>query len=116
MLTFADIERIASPFPGIETSTSYGTPALKVAKKLILRMHQKEDAIVLMLESVEEQRALTQQDPMTFYITDHYEGYPAILVRPIVGKTELQALIERAWRRVARQRDLTAFDEQRSDD
>ena len=55
MITFDQIERLAAVFPGIEVSKSYGTPAIKVRKKLILRMHQKEDAIAIMLNSVEEQ-------------------------------------------------------------
>lgn len=112
MLTFAQIETMASPFPGIDSSTSYGTPALKVAKKLIVRLHQKEDAIVVMLESVEEQKALIDSDPMTYYITDHYDGYSAVLVRPTVDPEALSRLIERAWRRVARQKDLAAFEAQ----
>ena len=50
MLTFNRILKLASSFPGIEESTSYGTSALKVGKKLVLRMHDKEDAIVLLLD------------------------------------------------------------------
>jgi len=109
MITFDRIVEISKPFPGIEVGTSYGTPALKVGKKLILRMHQKEDAIVLLLDSVEDQEELIQSDPMGFYITDHYIGYPAVLVRPTVEEALFRDLLERSWRRVARKKDIDAF-------
>ena len=110
VITFKWIENLAKSFPGTEVSTSYGTPAIKVGKKLVLRMHQKEDAIVLLLDTVDEQRELTQRDPMTFFITDHYVGYPAVLIRPTVDEPILRDLMEKSWRRIARKSDLIAFD------
>ena len=110
MITFERIAELAARFPGTEVSTSYGTPAIKVGKKLILRMHQKEDAIVMMLGSVEEQQSLIQQDPMAYYITDHYDGYAAVLIRPIIEENELSDLIENTWRRVASKADIKAFE------
>ncbi len=110
MITFDRIKTFAKSFPGTEVATSYGTPAIKVGKKLVLRMHQKEDAIVLLLNSVEEQQELIQSDPMAFYITDHYVGYAAVLVRPTVEESIFRDLMELSWRRVARKSDLAAFD------
>ena len=110
MLTFDHIEQLARRFPGIEAGTSYGTPALRVAKKLLLRMHEREDAIVLLLGSVEEQQALMAQDPMQFFITDHYQGYPAVLVRPTLDETRFIELLEASWRARARKKDLTVFE------
>ena len=111
MITFDTIRDMARSFPGTEESTSYGTPAIKVAKKLMLRLHNKEDAIVVLLNSVEEQQALMARDPMTFYITDHYEGYAAVLVRPTIPEAEFREIMELAWRRVARKKDLEAFEQ-----
>ena len=110
MITFDRIRMIAAGFPGTEVSTSYGTPAIKVAKKLVLRLHNKEDAIVMLLDSVEEQQHLISADPMTFYITDHYQGYAAVLVRPTVEESEFRTLFEKSWRRVARKRDVEAYE------
>jgi len=110
VITFEWIENLAGSFPGTEVSTSYGTPAIKVGKKLILRMHQKEDAIVLLLDTVDEQHELIQRDPMAFFITDHYVGYPAVLIRPTVDESMFRDLMEKSWRRVARQSDLMAFE------
>ena len=110
MITFKKLESLAESFPGTEVSTSYGTPAIKVGKKLVLRMHQKEDAIVLLLGTVDEQRELIRRDPMAFFITDHYAGYPAVLIRPTVNESIFRDLVEKSWRRLARKPDLIAFE------
>jgi hypothetical protein len=110
VITFALVEEIAKSFPGTEVSTSYGTPAIKVGKKLILRLHQKEDAIVVLLNSVEEQQHLISRDPMAFYITDHYAGYPAVLVRPTIEESTFREVMETAWRRVARKKDIAEYE------
>ena len=110
MITFTLIEEIAKLLPGTEVSTSYGTPAIKVGKKLILRLHQKEDAIVVLLNSVEEQQHLISRDPMAFYITDHYAGYPAVLVRPTIEESTFREVMEIAWRRVARKKDIAEYE------
>jgi hypothetical protein len=81
-----------------------------VSKRLFARLHGKEDAIVLLLNTVREQQDLIALDPMSFYITDHYEGYAAILVRPTVDKDAFFELLELAWRRVARKRDVSEYD------
>jgi len=110
MITFKTIKKIAEKLPGSVESTSYGTPAIKVGKKLVLRLHQKEDAIVLLLNTVEKQQQLIESDPMTFYITDHYSGYPAILVRPTISEEEFTNLVEIAWRRVANKKQIAQYE------
>lgn len=110
MLNFARITRLATTFPGTSVGTSYGTPAIKVGKKLLLRMHQKEDAIVVMLGSVHEQQQLIKDDPLGFFITDHYQGYAAVLVRPTLDEAVFSGLLERAWRRAAKKSDIAAYD------
>ena len=110
MITLRVIQKLAKTFPGTEESTSYGTPAIKVGKRLILRLHQKEDAIVVLLNTVEEQQLFISQDPMSFYITDHYTGYPAVLVRPTIEETSFREVMELAWRRVARKADIVTYE------
>lgn len=110
MITLQVIRRLAKSFPGSEEGTSYGTPGFRVAKKLYLRLHGKEDAIVLLLNSVAEQQRFIAQDPMAFYITDHYEGYAAVLVRPTIDELAFREVMELAWRRVARKRDIAQYD------
>ena len=97
--------------PGAIEEKSYGTPGFKVKKRLFARLHQKEDAIVLLLNSVEEQEELIAKDPIVYYITDYYIGYAAILVRPILEDGEFFPLLEHAWKRVAEKDDLQLYEE-----
>ncbi len=110
MITIQVIRKLAKSFPGIEESTSYGTPAMKVGGKLVLRLHQKEDAIVVLLNTVAEQKRFISQDPMSFYITDHYSGYPAVLVRPTIEEANFREIMELAWRRVAKKQDIAVYE------
>ncbi|MGE5615662.1 MAG: hypothetical protein ACM3X5_01980, partial [Bacillota bacterium] len=49
-----------------------------------------------------DRQIMMQANPQVFFLTDHYVGYPWILVRlEAVRKTELPELLERAWALVA---------------
>jgi len=99
--TFDDVRKIAFALPGVKEGTSYGTPALKVGGKLIARVHQAMDCLVLRTDFMDRE-ILLQSAPDAFFITDHYRDYPWILVRfAVVEKRALPDLIERAWRLVA---------------
>jgi hypothetical protein len=110
MITLNTIRHLIKRLPGAEEGSSYGTAGFKVGKRLFARLHQKEDAIVILLNSVEEQQDLIARDPMTYYITDHYKGYGAVPVRPTIDEQEFSALLEHAWRRVARKGDLNEYE------
>lgn len=52
-------------------------------------------------------------DPETFYITNHYLNYPAMLVRlSTVQPDDLRKLIEASWRRGAPAKLVAAYDNQ----
>ena len=100
-VTFEQVRLIAHTLPGVEDSTSYGTPALKVRGKLLARLHQSGECLVLRAALLDRE-ILLQSDPRVFFITDHYRDYPWILVRfASVDPRALPELIERAWRLVA---------------
>jgi len=99
MPTWHDVIAIGSRFPGVEVTTSYGTPALKVRQKFMCRLRTDPDALVLRVSDLGEREALLQGQPEAFFTTPHYDGYPAVLVRlEAVDPTELAELIEEAWR------------------
>ena len=110
MIKLDDIRSMIQRLPSAAEAPSYGTPGFKVRKKLFARLHQKEDAIVVLLNSVQEQQELMARDPMTYYITDHYIGYAAVLVRPTIDESEFFSLLEHAWRRVAGKEDLREYE------
>jgi hypothetical protein len=111
--TFDDIRKIAHALPGVVDGTSYGTPALKVGGKLIARLHQSMDCVVLRSDLLDRE-ILLQSAPEAFFITDHYRDYPWILLRlGVVEKSALPDLIERAWRLVASKTQLKKRDNDR---
>lgn len=110
MISLATLRKMIKRLPDAVEEKSYGTPGFKVKKKLFARLHQKEDAIVILLNTVEEQQGLIKKDPATYYITDHYAGYPAVLVRPHIDDDEFFLLLEHAWRRVASKAALREYD------
>jgi hypothetical protein len=87
--------------PGVEESTSYGTPAFKVKTKLIARFHQDGESLVIPVEFADREVLMAEQ-PEVFYITDHYLNYPYVLVRlSTVRADQLPDLLRQAWRRLA---------------
>jgi hypothetical protein len=71
-----------------------------VGKKFLMREKERMDHVrVLKLASVDEQEFMLAHDPDVFFITGHYRGWPAVLVRlDRIDRKSLTALIERAWR------------------
>jgi len=110
LTNYDDVREIAHALPGVVDSTSYGTPALKVGGKLIARMHQSMDCLVLRTDLLDRE-ILMQSAPDAFFITDHYRDYPWILVRfGVVERRALPDLIERAWRLVASKTLVKKYD------
>ena len=103
--------KVALGFPGMEVSTSYGTPALKVKGKFMARLRSEaEGALAIRCDFVDRQMLLSAA-PEVFFLTDHYRDYPMILVRlDQVRADALPDLIERAWRMIAPKALITAFD------
>src|SRR6185503_12109655 len=100
-LTWAAVRKLALAFPGVDEGTSYGTPAFHVRRKFLLRLKEDGQSIAIRIDFADRD-VLMQIDPETFYITDHYAAYPAMLVRlSRVKAGQLREVIEQAWRRTA---------------
>ncbi len=102
---------LALRLPGVEESTSYGTPSLKVKGKIMSRLRtEAEGALALRCDFLDRQ-ILLQADPDAFFLTDHYLNYPMILVRlDKVRRSALPDLLERAWRLAAPAKLVAEFD------
>jgi hypothetical protein len=111
--TWEDVTAIGARFPGLEQSTSYGTPSLKVRNKFVCRMRTNPDALVMRVTHMGEREALLQGDPKTFFSTPHYDGYPAVLINlDTIDPVELAELIEDAWRLQAPKRLVAEYEQQ----
>ncbi|MEC3975590.1 MmcQ/YjbR family DNA-binding protein [Amycolatopsis sp. H20-H5] len=99
MTTWEEVVRLSSGLPGVEESTSYRTPALKVAGKLFARLREEAEGGLMLVCSMEEKEALLASGDPAFYTTPHYDGYASILVDlDKVGREQLVELLEEAWR------------------
>lgn len=78
-VTYETVRRLALSFTNVEEGSSYGTPALKVKKKMFVRLKEDGETIVLKT-TFEEREELIAADPETYFITDHYLNYEYVLV------------------------------------
>jgi hypothetical protein len=101
-VTFDDVRKIALAWPEVEDGTSYGTPALKVRKKLLARLREDGDSLVMPGVPLDEREMLVESQPKVFYFTDHYKDYPMVLIRLSKAKrATVESLLLRNWRALA---------------
>lgn len=97
-MTFEEVRCIALSLPGVQESTSYGTAAFKAGRKLLARLREDGESLVVGT-TFEERAEMMAADPETYYITDHYLNYPWVLVRlPVVHPDAMRDLLNRALR------------------
>ena len=83
-MTFRTVRAIGLKLPGVEESTMYGTPALKLGGRMIacVASHKSAEPGTLAVRTDLEQRdMLIAEDPDTYYVKDHYRSFPVVLVR-----------------------------------
>jgi hypothetical protein len=114
-MTWDEVRKIALALPGVEESTSYGTPSFKVAGKFLTRLRAEDESLVLVDIPFDEREMLMAAEPETFHITPHYQDYPSVLARlERVHPGSLANFLERRWRGVAPKKLVKAFDAARS--
>ncbi len=105
-IDFDTVRKIGLALPGVEESTTYGSPALKVHGKLLacIAVHRSAEPGSLAVRVDFEDRAeLLAADPDVYYVTDHYVGYNAVLVRlSRVHRDVLRDLLGMAYKFVTR--------------
>lgn len=80
----------------VEESTWFRTPSLKVAGKSMMRI--KDDDTLVFRCPLPEKELLIEAAPHIYFETDHYKGWPAVLVRlSAASDAELTRCLERAW-------------------
>ncbi|MEA3049424.1 MAG: hypothetical protein QOG84_1260 [Sphingomonadales bacterium] len=90
--------RLAGHLPGVETARHYGKPWLKVAGKTLAGPCREPGALAVHCP-VELKEALIEARPDLYFDTDHFRGWPAILVRmEAIDDETLKDRLEAAWR------------------
>jgi hypothetical protein len=80
-MTFTDLTNILLSWPLVEASTSYGTPSFKVKGKLLTRLREDGDSLLIKGVGPDERDMLCDTFPDLYYFTDHYRDYPMVLIR-----------------------------------
>jgi hypothetical protein len=83
-INFDSVRKIGLALCGVEESTAYGAPALKVHGKLLacVPTHRSAEPGSLVVRIDFDDRAeLLAAAPDVYYVTDHYLNYSAVLVR-----------------------------------
>jgi hypothetical protein len=83
-VNFETIRKIGLEFSGVEESTMYGSPALKVRGKFLacIPTHRSaEPGSLVVSVDFADRATLLAEAPEIYYITEHYIGYPSVLVR-----------------------------------
>jgi hypothetical protein len=81
---FEAVRASAASLPDVEVTTSWGAPALKVRGKMFVCMAVNKAAepnTLVVRMDITQRDALIEEDPATYYLKDHYVGYPCVLVR-----------------------------------
>ncbi len=109
-VTAETARRLLLGLPGVEEGPCYGTPGFRVRKKFLARLRDQEEVLVVKC-GFDERDARLRLDPDTFFTTDHYRGYPTVLVRlDRVGADDLEDLLEHSWRQLAPKRLVAEYD------
>jgi hypothetical protein len=104
-IDFDTVRELGLALPGVEEGTTYGAPALKVGGKMFacLPSHKSAEPGSLAVRIAFDQRdELIAAEPDTYYLKEHYVGYPCVLVRLArIRQDALRDLLLMAWRFVS---------------
>ena len=83
-INFDTVRKIGLTLPGVEASTAWGAPALKVRGKLLACLPSQRSAepgSLMVRVDFDDRAELLAAAPDDYYVTDHYLNYSAVLVR-----------------------------------
>lgn len=97
MTNWEDVAAFALTLPGVELSTSYRQPALKVDGKAFASTGHEAGSFHVRAAH-HEKAVLIDTDPATFWQTPHYANWPGLLVRyGSADPARVQLVLARAW-------------------
>jgi hypothetical protein len=105
-VNFDTVRKIGLTLPGVEESTAYGQPALKIHGKLLACLpanRSAEPGSFVVRVDFADRAELLAEAPDVYYLTDHYVDYNAVLVRLArVNPAVLRDLLGMAYKFVTR--------------
>jgi hypothetical protein len=101
VIDFDVVRSIGAALPDVKDAASRRGRALKLMGKLLTceAIHKSAEPSSIMVRiSLKRRVALLAQDPQAYYLTDHYEPYPAVLVRlSRIKRAALEKLLTESW-------------------
>jgi hypothetical protein len=105
-IDFDAVRNIGLALPGVEESTAYGSPALKVRGQVLACVPANRSAepnSLVVRVDFDDRAELLAGNPDVYYVTPHYVGYNAVLVRlSRVNHDVLRDLLGMAYKFVTR--------------
>src|SRR5215831_15345594 len=99
-IDFDTVRKVGLGLPGVEESTAYGEPALKLKGKLLACMashRSAEPGTLVVCVSFLDRAVLIAEAPEIYYVKEHYLNYQSVLVRlSRIGLDALRDLLRMA--------------------
>ena len=101
-LTFDDVREIALSMPEVAEARAWGCATFKADGRLFAAQpyprRDIEPNSLGVAMGFDDRTRLLASHPAVYYLTDHYEKYPGVLVRlSSIGRTELREILAAAW-------------------
>jgi len=98
----AAVRRVLLDLPDVVEGRSYGMPSFLLHGRFLARFRDDDTVLVVQLATIGERDVLMELDERSFFFTDHYRNYPAVLVRLAeVPPALLGDVLKESWRHVA---------------
>ena len=106
--SFSRVEKSGAKLPGVEVSTYFGTPALKVDGQMIACMASHKSAepntLVVRVDFLERDLRVANE-PDVYYVKPHYVNFPCVLTRlSKVSDAALKDLLESGYQFVMKEK------------
>jgi len=100
-IDFDTVRKICFRLPDVEESKAWGSPALKARGQwlAVIPTHKSAEPNSLAVRVDFERRTeLLESAPDVYYLKNHYENYPVVLVRLTrISREALEGLLRMAW-------------------
>jgi hypothetical protein len=101
-IDFDAVRKMGLALPGVEESTMYGSPALKIGGRLLACIavnKSAEPGSLVVRIPFDHREELLATAPDVYYLTDHYVNHPVVLVRMSrIHHDALRDLLRMGWR------------------